>query len=179
MRTLLALLLAIPLAWGVPAPADALSCVAPADVVSESRVVFQGRIVDSDRRRILIEVDEVWRGDDVVRRQWLRVDMIEWTSWSDGRQHLRKHVTEPSPWVFAPRHGVVNPCTMWPANTTGLGQFRPARPAQPRDGWMRESDEGAEARPGSGLPFVPLAGVGIALVLGLTAWRLRSSRVSD
>lgn len=95
----------------LPTPAQALSCVMPADVVEKAQTVFAGRIVDSEGGRLMVEVDEVWKGDPVEARQWLAVDLAGWTEWGGVPDDLHPKRS----YVFAPQDGAVNPCTFWRA----------------------------------------------------------------
>jgi hypothetical protein len=51
-------------------PAQALSCVVPDAVVADAPTVFTGHIVDSHGGRLLVEVEDVWKGGVSLCTSW-------------------------------------------------------------------------------------------------------------
>ena len=99
----------------VAAPAQALSCVGPDDVIAEAEQVFTGRIVDASDGRLLLAVEEVWKGGPVEERVWMDVDLPGWSQWADGDGDVPDGYSSPHRWVFAPYDASVGPCTAWRA----------------------------------------------------------------
>lgn len=183
MRTFLAALLSVPALFLGAAPAQALSCVGPELVIKDAEVVFVGHVVDSDRGRLLVEVDEVWKGDRVEKRLWLAVDLVEWTSWGDGSSTLPDDIEESSPRVFAPGDGAVNACSMWPM-APELREYRPDTTTSPvADGAAGNAGEAAvddpraeAAAPGRDLTAYAAGGGAVVLLVAVAGWWLRRSR---
>jgi hypothetical protein len=111
---------------GLTSPASALSCVMPSAVLDDAPVIFTGRIVERSHGQVVIDVDEVWKGD-VDARVTYDVDLLQW--WDESL----KKVPGP-PRAFAPLHGKVGPCTAFALRGPEADQvltFRPASPAAP------------------------------------------------
>lgn len=111
-------------------PAAALSCVGADVVLDDATHVFTGLITDADDGRILVDVEEVWRGP-VEGQLWLTVDLPEWTPWAGPDGTIPDGYSSPDTWLFArAEDGTVNACTAWPLDDA-LRQHRPEAPETP------------------------------------------------
>lgn len=123
-------LLAVPMTL---APASALSCVEVRTVIKNADSVFKGTIVDAEAGRILVNVEEVWRGGPVGRRTWLRVELAEWTEWTEGERAVPDGYSSPATWVFAPHEPhTVNACSAWKLDRHMRRYLLPHRPEHPQ-----------------------------------------------
>ena len=162
------------------APAHALSCVGPDDVIAEADQVFTGRIVDAADGRLLLAVEEVWKGAPVEERVWMDVDLPGWSEWAGPGGEVPDGYRSPDQWVFAPYDASVGPCTAWRADPGLVRAHAPDRPEAPvPDGTLAGSGERPAPRQDAPLLAVA-AGVGLgggaaAAGLALLALRRRSS----
>ncbi len=182
-------------------PASALSCIGPEGVMLEATTIFTGRIVDSEDEpgfdtggRILVEVDEVWKGE-APQRVWLGTELDGWWDMMPGGS-IPDGFSSEKIWLFAPRTTdageAVSSCSAWdtvkpwgidlrPANTSvPVGDSKP--PSKPPSKPLEEpaGTPGPVVAPEAvgGLNPGPIAGIGtgtVLLVLGARiAWRRRT-----
>ena len=185
-------LLVLPVGIGAAEPAAALSCVRPEAVLKDATSIIAGRITGYRDHRILVAVDEIWRGDRVAEEIWLDVELEGWWPGIGRNGELPEDWAPKGQWVFAPKDGAVNPCTAWRLDafyTEHVQPFRPAEPLAPLASTETEAETGP-AREGS--PVVVAepdeataaelwatagGGIGLGLLVCLTLfWRERRSR---
>lgn len=163
------------------APAQALSCVGPDDAIEKAEQVFTGRIVDASDGRLLLAVEEVWKGAPVEARVWMDVDLPGWSEWAGPAGEVPDGYSSPHRWVFAPYEASVGPCTAWRANHALVRDHAPDRPKTPvADGTLSGAGEQPAPREDAP-PLAVAAGVGLgggaaAAGLVLLLLRRRSSR---
>lgn len=125
--------LVVPVA--VAAPAGALSCVGPDRVLTDAVVVYTGRVVDARDSRVLVQVEEVWRGGPVEEQVWLRVELEVWTEWAGPDGRIPDGFATRSTWLFAPgERKTIGPCTSWAMDghlREYVDEHRPAEPEAP------------------------------------------------
>lgn len=127
-------LLALPVGIGAGEPAAALSCVGPDAVLKDATSIIAGRITDYRDHRILVAVEEIWRGEPVAGEIWLDVELEMWWPGIGRGGELPDGWSPDGQWVFAPKDGAVNPCTAFRLDaflTEETRQYRPADPAEP------------------------------------------------
>jgi hypothetical protein len=156
----------------VPAPgASALSCVDPTEWYPDAEHVFVARIADVDRSRIAFEVREVWKGEDLPARLWLRrargMDM--WYPFS-SRGEVEQGYSSPTEYVVAVQDDlVVGPCGLAPVDGSGYGVDGADSPRPP----VGTGEDSVEPAPS----LAPLAAGGAGVVgAGAVAalwWRRR------
>lgn len=176
IKRLVALLLLAGSTLLIPAPgAFALSCAAPSDWMPDADHVFVGRITDVRGETMQVEVDEVWQGEDLARRVWLRraSGMDGWFPFSvEGR--VPDGWSSPTEYVIATHEGfVVDPCGLWARSEPleyGVPGERSPRPPAAAGASGVEPDERSAA------PLVAGVGVAGAASLGVLAL-LRRRRV--
>jgi hypothetical protein len=158
------------LVLGAPG-ASALSCVDPTQWFPSAEHVFVGRVVDVDGSRIAFEVREVWLGDDLAERVWLRraQGMDVWYEFSvegevEGYSSPRQYV------VAVQEDLVVSPCGLAPVDDNGYGVPGADSPRPPVVG----GEDGVEGEQS----MAPLAagGAGVIGAASLAAlwWRRRA-----
>jgi hypothetical protein len=168
---------------GAPS-AQALSCVGPDEVLADAEQVFTGRIMDASEGRLLIAVEEVWKGAPVEGYVWMGVDQPSWSEWADSSGEVPDGYRSPDRWVFAPSEAEVGPCTAWQVTPSFLADHAPVDPQLPvEDGALGHA---GESRPGSREGATPgelatYAAVGLgagvlATLATLVALRRRSPR---
>ena len=163
------------------APAQALSCVGPDDVIAEAEQVFTGRIVDASGGRLLIAVDEVWRGAPVEERVWMDVDLPGWSEWTEGDDQVADGYSSPDRWAFAPYAASVGPCTAWRLDREIVRRMAPDRAATPVPDDSLGNAAEAEPPITDEVGLLTAAGVGVgggaaAATLALLLLRRRSPR---
>jgi hypothetical protein len=150
--------------------AFALSCVDPSEWYPDAEHVFVARIADVDGSRVAFEVLEVWEGEDLAERVWLRrargMDM--WYPFSSGGE-VEDGYSSPAEYVVAVQGDlVVSPCGLAPADGSGYGVGGADSPRPPVTG-----EEGVEPQPS----MAPLAAGGAGAVgvgaLATLWWRRR------
>ena len=154
--------------------ASALSCVAARDWFPEASHVFVGRVADVRGDTMLLEVSEVWQGEDLARHVWLRraEDMDTWYPFSSDRG-IPDGYSSPREYVVATQGFEVNPCGMWEVDEPveyGVAGQRSPRPPVASGATGVEPDERSSA------PMVAGAGaavVGLGALTGLL-WRRRT-----
>lgn len=132
--------LAVPVA--VASPAGALSCVGPDMVLEDAAVIYTGRVVDARDGRVLVAVDEVWRGGPVEEEVWLKVQLQRWMQWAGPDGRIPDGFAAKRAWVFAPDGAAIGPCTTWAMDSylrEYVDEHRPAEPEAPV-----ATDSGAE-----------------------------------
>jgi hypothetical protein len=182
--------LAVPVA--VAPPALALSCVGPDRVLDDADVVYTGRVVDSGDGRVLVEVEEVWRGGPVDEEVWLAVQLEGWTEWAGPDGRIPDGFSTSGTWVFAPDGADIGPCTAWALDSQlreHVEEHRPAQPDAPVDtsGTSDDGTEAAEAeavREQGGPTSWPVVGglAGVLAAIGVAALllgRRRGGRQAD
>lgn len=163
-------------------PAGALSCVGPDRVLEDAEVVYTGTVVDARDSRVLVEVEEVWRGGPVEEHVWLRVELEGWTQWAGPSGRIPDGFSTTSTWLFAPdEEQAVGPCTSWAMDgflRPYVEQHRPAEPQAPVPG-AAESESAAddvhEQESPAGWPLMAGA-TGLLAALGLAALLLARRR---
>lgn len=140
--------------------AQALSCVGPDLVIAEADQVFTGRIVDAADGRLLLEVEEVWKGGPVEEKVWMDVDLPGWSEWADGDGEVPDGYSSPDRWVFAPYEASVGPCTAWRSNRELVRDHAPDRADAPvPDGTL--AGRGERPAPDDDVPVLAATGVGL------------------
>lgn len=183
-------LLVLPVGIGAAEPAAALSCVGPEAVLKDASSIIAGRITGYRDHRLLVAVDEIWRGDRVAEEIWLDVELEGWWPGIGRNGELPEDWAPKGQWVFAPKDGAVNPCTAWRLDafqTEQIQPFRPAEPLAPLTGTETDAEPPPEGSPGvvedpdeasaAELWATAAGGIGLGLLVCLVLfWRERRSR---
>lgn len=170
--------LVVPVALAVAPPAGALSCVGPEEVLDDAEVLYTGSVVDARDGRVLVEVEEVWRGGPVEEQVWLRVDLEVWMPWAGPDGRIPEGFATKRTWVFAPDGARIGPCTTWVMDAylrPYVDEHRPDQPDPPvpaaaetagnAAGPERAGSEAEPVREQAGPTSWPLVG-GLAGLLG-------------
>lgn len=165
---------AVILAGVTAPPAAALSCAGPAAVLERAPLLFTGHVADARDGRLLVAVEEVWRGGPVEELTWLQQD----PDLEDWNPQLPDGYSDPDVLLWAPHDGTIDPCSSFPLRDVAAS--RPTSVGEP----VPDTAEGApgEASPPSdglvaGVPALALAaGAGLLTVTaagGALLWRRR------
>jgi MYXO-CTERM domain-containing protein len=151
--------------------ASALSCVDPTEWYADAEHVFVGSVADVDGSRIAFEVREVWQGDDLAERVWLRraQGMDVWYEFSVEGE-VEEGYSSPRQYVVAVQEDlVVSPCGLAPVDGSGYGVPGADSPRPP----VLSGEGGVEPEPS--MAPVAVGGVGVigAGALGALWWRRR------
>jgi hypothetical protein len=168
----------------VNAPAaSALSCVDPAEWYPDAAHVFVAHVADVDGSRIAFDVREVWQGEDLAERVWLRraQGMDMWYPFS-SQGEVEDGYSSPVEYVVAVQDDlVVGPCGLAPLDDSGYGVPGAEAPRAPvsggADGQAPVAGTGEEGvEPESSMaPPLAAGGAGVvgAGVLAALWWRRR------
>lgn len=149
-------------------PAGALSCVGPDMVLEGAAVIYTGKVVDARDGRVLVEVDEVWRGGPVEEEVWLEVQLQGWMQWTGPDRRIPDGFSTKRTWVFAPDGATIGPCTTWAMDSylsEYVDEHRPAEPEAPVATDSGAEDGESEVRQQAGPTSWALVG-GLAGVIG-------------
>lgn len=160
----------------LPPTAQALSCVGPEQVMTDSENVFVGRVSDARDDALELTVTEVWKGADLAPRLWLEraPDMDVWMPFAEDGE-IEDGYSSPELYLVAfDADLVVGPCSLWPQED--LDEFGVVAPAETRP--PVGSGLAGDAPP-EGPSLAPVV-AGSAGVLGIGAvaavlWRRRRS----
>ncbi len=174
VRTLLRSLVPVVVLSGaviLSAPAaEALSCVGAERVVKDAGTAFTGKIVDAEDGRLVVAVEEVWKGGPVAAQVLLDVGLAGWSAWSGGKDRVPDGYSSPQTWLFVPdgdeQPMSVNPCTAYTLDHPGVAEQRPVVLPTPQLTAVASKSDPAELTESANGRWVVGGVVGAGLVLG-------------
>jgi hypothetical protein len=160
--------------------ASALSCVDPTEWYPDAEHVFVARIADVDGPRLQLQVREVWQGDDLAERVWVRRDtgLDMWFAFN-GDGEIEDGYSSPTEYVVAAQEDLmVGPCSLASVDGSGYGVPGAEEPRAP----VSEGEDGRAAAVGvqadQAPSIAPLAAggagvLGLGALVGFLGWRRR------